>query len=181
MIWLTMNSGFIRDLLTFPSNQELKPVELDHDSKIVRYFIDFVMAHSTSTNQISMAEFEQLFQLSDKFQTVKVDQTLLVAIGMRTQLLPTPADLNPRTVFKFAANRDSVALARDSIRAMEGAGIERLHIFAGCVSNFDGIPSRYIAGLWLAAISVGYLARGSTALYTRIFTWQEVADNFSVV
>jgi hypothetical protein len=91
------SSAFIRDLITFPSDQSLEstPIELDHTSKIARYFIDFVMSGSTSTAQISMKEFEELFQLSDKFVTEKVDQALLVAIELRVQHRLASKGLDP--------------------------------------------------------------------------------------
>ena len=103
---LTTDSGFIRDLMAFPSNQDLNltPIELNHNSRIVRYFIDFIMAHSTSTVKISMEEFQQLLQLSDKFQADKVDKILMLAMGLRIQQRPLSGDFEPWAVFVFAAN-----------------------------------------------------------------------------
>ena len=115
------NSAFIRDLITFPSDQSLEstPIELDHTSKIARYFIDFVMSGSTSTAQISMKEFEELFQLSDKFVTEKVDQALLVAIELRVQHLLASKRADPWAIFRLATARDHPELARAIIRAFE--------------------------------------------------------------
>jgi len=172
--------------MKFPSNQalELSPFELDFDSKIVRYFIDFVMAHSSSTAQISMTEFAQLFELTDKFMMEKVDKTLMVAMGLRVQQRPTPKDLDPWTVFKFAANRDNTELARACILAFEGAGVDRVDIFEAIVSKFDGIPGKYIAGLLLAGfdktVPFNPNAWSTPDITVRMRTWDVVAEHFDV-
>ena len=172
--------------MKFPSDQalELSPIELDHDSKIVRYFIDFVMALSTSTAQISMTEFAQLFELTDKFMMEKVDKTLMVAMGLRVQQRPTPKDLDPWTVFKFAANRDNTELARACILAFEGAGVDRVDIFEATASKFDGIPGKYIAGLLLAGfdmtLPLNPNAWPTPNVTVCMRTWDVVAEHFDV-
>ena len=178
-------SAFIRDLITFPSDQALEssPIELEHNNKIVRYFIDFVMSGSTSTAQISMTDFEELFKLSDKFMAEKVEKSLIVAMGLRVQQRPTPEDLEPWTVFRFASNRDNVELARACILAFECAEIDRHDIFNAEASKFDGIAGKYIAGLLLAGFDMTrhLNPRGvGPDIVVKMRTWKEVAENFSV-
>jgi hypothetical protein len=175
-------SAFIRDLITFPSDQALdsSPIELDHNSKIARYFIDFVMSGSTSTTQISMSEFEELFKLSDKFMAEKVEKPLLAAMGLRVQQRPTPQDLNPWTVFKFAAGRDAYEFARSCIRAFENARIRHADIHEARVSKFEGIPSNYLAGLLLAGIDYRRPYVNKPDLFLDLRSWDEVADEFYV-
>jgi hypothetical protein len=177
------SSGFIRDLITFHSDQALEdtPITLDHNSKIVRYFIDFVMSGSTSTAQISMKEFEKLFQLSDKFVTEKVDQALLVAIELRVQHRLASKGLDPWAVFKLAAARDHPELARASIRAFECAEILHSDIYGGGVSKFNGISGSYVGGLMLAGYRHSYNNRNNTLIETiECRRWSEVADHFRV-
>lgn len=179
------NSAFIRDLITFPSDQSLEstPIELDHNSKIVRYFIDFVMSGSTSTAQISMKEFEELFQLSDKFATEKVDQALLVAIELRVQHRLALKGLDPWAVFRLAAARDHPELARASLRATECAELLHSDIYGGDVSKFNGISGSYIGGLMLAGYNTrhSYNNRNNTLIETiECRKWSEVADYFHV-
>jgi hypothetical protein len=179
------SSAFIRDLITFPSDQSLEstPIELDHTSKIARYFIDFVMSGSTSTAQISMKEFEELFQLSDKFVTEKVDKALLVAIELRVQHRLASKGLDPWAVFRLAAARDHPGLARASIRAFECAQLSHSNIYNIDVSKFDGISGIYVGGLMLAGYNTrhSYNNRNNTLTETiECRKWSEVADYFHV-
>jgi hypothetical protein len=181
----TFNSAFIRDLVTFPSDQaiELAPIELDYNSKIVRYFIDFVISGSTTNAQISMTEFEALFQLSDKFITEKVDKALLVAMELRVQHRLASKGLDPWAVFRLAAARDYPELARASIRAFEGAELLHSSIYEYDVSRFDGVSGKYVGGLMHA----GYHKRHTWNNHRNTMTetiecrkWSEVADYFRV-
>jgi hypothetical protein len=141
------------------------------------------MSHSTSSAQISMSEFEQLFELSDKFMAEKVDKALMVALRLRVQQRPTPTDLDPWTVFGFAARRDNAELARACILAFECAEIDRTEIFEAPVSKFDGIPGKYIAGLLLAGFDMRqhYNPRGvGTDIVVKMRTWKEMGDLFSI-
>lgn len=172
--------------MALPSNQDLHltPIELNHNSRIVRYFIDFIMAHSTSTVKISMKEFQQLFQLSDKFQADKVDKTLMLAMGLRLQRRPPTGDFEPWAVFVFAANRDDADLARASIRAFEGTDVKHTDVYQGDSSRSEGIPGVYVAGLLLAGYDVhrggynDYIDEWTDNLHAR--SWNEVADGFRV-
>jgi hypothetical protein len=138
------------------------------------------MSGSTTTAQISMKEFEELFQLSDKFVTENVDQALLVAMELRVQQRPTPTDLDPWTVFKFAADCDAYELARSCIRAFENARIRHDSIYEARVSKLDGIPANYVAGLLLAGIDYRRPYVNKPDLFLDLRSWDEIADEFYV-
>jgi hypothetical protein len=127
-----------------------------------------------------MTEFEELFKLSDKFMAEKVEKPLLAAMGLRVQQRPTPQDLNPWTVFKFAAGRDAYELARSCIRAFENARIRHADIYEARLSKFEGIPANYLAGLLLAGIDYRRPYVNKPDLFLDLRSWDRVAAEFYV-
>jgi hypothetical protein len=127
-----------------------------------------------------MTEFEELFKLSDKFMAEKVEKPLLAAMGLRVQQRPTPQDLNPWTVFKFAAGRDAYELARSCIRAFENARISHADIYEARVSKFEGIPANYLAGLLLVGIDYRRPYVNKPDLFLDLSSWDHVANEFYV-
>ena len=130
-----------------------------------------------------MAKFKALFQISDQYQAENVDNALIMAMSLRTQQRPTPADLDPWTVFQFAATRGSPDMARASIRAFEGV-VNPFDIYEAPASKFDGIPGKYIAGLLLAGYDMNIPVNPHavrTKIVVHMRTWQEVASHFSVI
>jgi hypothetical protein len=149
---LTPYSAFFSGLLDLPSSQPLEsaPIELDHSSETVRLFIDFVVSDRTSTEDVPTDMMLELFSICDKFQTKEIDIALMR--GMKSRLISpkNPIRLDPWSIFKFAANRGDIDMARTCIHAFEDAEINHQSIYRAQTSHFAGIPGNFVTALLLA-------------------------------
>jgi hypothetical protein len=92
----------------------------------------------------------ELFSICDKFQMKKIDIELARGIKSRLMSPQDPFSLDPWSIFKFAANRGDVEMARSCIQALEDAGISHQSIYQAEASHFVGIPGNFVAALLLA-------------------------------
>jgi hypothetical protein len=96
----------------------------------------------------------ELSQLCDRLQSPEIESALMVAIRLLVQQTPRPKSIKAWVVFRFAAQRDDIELARSAIRAMDDVddlwrGWERFYDNKQG-NNFADIPSSYVAGLFFA-------------------------------
>jgi hypothetical protein len=149
---LTAYSAFFSDLLDLPSMQspESAPVELDHSSETVRLFVDLIVTRNLSTQDIPTGMMLELFSICDKFQMEEVDIALMKDIRSRLMSPQDPVSLDPWSIFKYAANRGDIDMARTCIQAFEDAGINHQSIYRASPSHFVGIPGNFVTALLLA-------------------------------
>jgi hypothetical protein len=182
-------SAFIKDLLDVPSPQAIEdtPIELDHDSTIIRHFLQFAFPHVTNLGvQLDWESFMELFQLCDRLQSPEIESALMVAIKLLLQQTPRPQGINPWEIFKFAARRVDVQLARTAIRAMDNIDDEtrgwRGFFEFGRYSGFADVPSTYVAGLFFAGytIETQFDSEGesTSSLFIDRKPWNDIARDF---
>ena len=61
-----------------------------------------------------------------------------------------PVNLDPWSIFKFAANRGDIGMARACIQAFEAAEINHQSVYRASPSHFVGIPGNFVTALLLA-------------------------------
>jgi hypothetical protein len=174
------NSAFFRQLLEVRQLHSfvLAPLEIEHDSRTVRVFLDLVVVCEASTNEISTAVLIELFSICDLFQMVGMEAVLSGGLKSRLHGSPGPAHLDPWSIFRFAANRGDIELARSCIRAFEAGGSQHHTIYRAHTSYFDGIPSDYCVALLLA----GYEYSDHDPSDSRLIgkrSWDDISKSFS--
>lgn len=154
------NSQFVEDLRLVPSEEALddSPVHLDYSSATVRVFIDLVCTRhilAFKTIKLNCLGYEELFKLCDQFEAPEIANSL--AANLRAVMKYPTTGLDPWRVFKVAAQRNDVELARLSAVKIHGTGSGLGEVFFNNPpSFFDGIPSRYMAALMRSAFkSIG--------------------------
>jgi hypothetical protein len=92
----------------------------------------------------------ELFSICDKFQMEEMDIALMKDIRSRLMSPQDPVSLDPWSIFKYAANRGDIDMARTCIQAFEDAGINHQSIYRAPPSHFVGIPGNFATALLLA-------------------------------
>lgn len=154
-------SRFVRDLLDVPSAVSLSdsPVNLDYSTATIRLFIDLAYSrHMPSLKHVKLSclAYEELFKLCDQLEAPDIASSL--SDNIRATMRSPTTGLDPWRVFKLAAGRDDIELARLAAVKIHktdfGLGDA---LFNNKPAFFDGIPSRYMAALMRCAFkSVGH-------------------------
>jgi hypothetical protein len=177
---LTIYSAFFKQLLEVRQLHSfvLAPLEIEHDSRTVRVFLDLVVVCEASMNEIPTTVLVELFSICDLFQMVAMEAVLSEGLKSRLQGPPDPANLDSWSIFKFAANRADIELARDCIKAFEAGGIQHHTIYRAHPSYFDSIPSNYCVDLLLAGYEYSNHDPSDNQL-TGKRSWDLIAKSFS--
>ena len=92
----------------------------------------------------------ELFSICDKLQMEEMDIALMRDIGSRLESPEDSVNLDPWSIFKFAANRGDIDMARACIQAFYEAEISHQSIYRAPPSHFIGIPGNFVTALLLA-------------------------------
>ena len=181
-------SEFIRDLLSVPSEQrtETAPVYLEHGNAVVRYFLDSLTPSASAEMLVKVELCTDLLKLSDMLGTPLVERNVLnsmrVAMTFETGRKPP---IDAWAVFKVAAERDDIALAKAAVSRLGLCGHSIMDIvFKKPASFVDGIPSRYLHALLRCSLrfecfgSIDYSQQSRDPLYSR--DWESAAAAFSL-
>lgn len=127
-----------------PSRRE---IFLDYDASIVRTFLDSTYARHDFPIDKNVADFTDLFKLCDQFRAPSQAEYITRALSSKLSK-GGEAPLDPWEVFKLAAKRDKVDLARLAASKLQEDSRSLTHlIFCNTSSFFEDVPSRYMHAL----------------------------------
>jgi hypothetical protein len=120
----------------------------------------------------------ELFSICDKFQMEEMNIALMKDMKSRLMFPEDPIGLDPWSIFKFAANRGDIDMARACIEAFAAAEINHQSIYRAQTSHFVGIPGNFIAALLLAGYDYDdYESETDGSIWER--PWYRVAMLFN--
>lgn len=128
------------------------PIELEYSSEVVRMFIDGMYSRHDYWIDMSVPQFRDLFELCDTFQAPEQDAVFARALKERF-VRETDNPLHPWEVFKLAAQRDNLELAKLAGSKLQDDGRSLSHlVLANPPSFFDGVPPKYVYALVRSAV-----------------------------
>jgi hypothetical protein len=184
-------SESIRNLLSVPSEQSIEtaPIHLEHSNDVVRYFLDSLTPSPSAEMLVKVELCTDLLKLSDMFGTPQVERNVLnsMRVAMTYEKGRKPP-IDAWGVFKVAAERDDVVLAKAAVRCLGlcGHSIKDI-LFRNPPSFVDGIPARYLHALLRCSLMMPsglhphhheYSQESRQPISTR--DWEAAADNFSL-
>jgi hypothetical protein len=179
-------SEFIQDLLKLPTAQSISeaPIHLDHNSNVVRHFVDYVTSSRLYNIHLDMTGFEQLLDLCDHFQSPAIEKCVLASIQATLEEGRYGSDFDPWTIFGIAARRDSFHLAKAAVVCVYCSGVDlRDLLIAKPPSFYDDIPPRYLHALLrstFAPITAFKWRKGPPCDCLQVQDISDMIDNFSL-
>lgn len=150
-----MFSEFIKTQMALSPGKPIEngiPIELGYSTEVVRMFIDVMYSRHDIRIDMSVPQFKDLFQLCDDFQAPEQDAAIARALRERfTRQTDNPLD--PWDVFKLAAQRDNLEIAKLAASKLQENDRSLSHlVLANPPSFFDGVPPKYVYALVRSAV-----------------------------
>lgn len=159
---LTSFSEFIRNLVDVPSQEPLEnaPIHLDYSSTTIRPFVYHIYSNTAIDFEMTTRVCKELFELCDRFQALQIYDLTCRTMQLRLENSKTFKDLDVWEIFRLAALKDDVKLAKSAIAALDSAGLTQEVLFtnnAKSRARFEGLPVRYVHAILMGKCTRDYM------------------------
>jgi hypothetical protein len=177
-------SEFIKHLISVPSDQKLSqaPIQLEYNQIAVRRFIDLMCISTGTSIFIEISLHKEILGLCDMFQAPTIAQIVLDTLTANLMSDNPGTQLDAWDIFKVAAIRDDIVLAKAAIRAFDSLGHDAAKMIATEEPSFyDGIPSRYVYALSRAVVrQPGPESRGYRGSSIHMKSSKQISEAFAL-